>query len=162
MFTALGPELKQHVDLQLLPTAIPNVRARFSHLTTPVPTGAWRAPSHNALGFMIESFIDEIAVAAKRSPFALREELLGTASAEGYDARRMRNVLAMAMERSGWGKTLPAGQGRGVACHMTFGSYAAEVAEVAVERDGRVRVRRVVAAVDCGQPTGSGWRCTGK
>jgi isoquinoline 1-oxidoreductase beta subunit len=152
MFTAPGPVLKQHLELSLIPTAIPNVRARFSHVTTPVPTGAWRAPSHNALGFVIESFIDEIAVATKRSPFTVREEMLGTEASGEYDAKRMRNVLAMAMERSGWGRKLPAGQGRGVACHFTFGSYAAEVAEVAVERDGRVRVRRVVAAVDCGQP----------
>jgi isoquinoline 1-oxidoreductase beta subunit len=151
MFTAPGPDLQKHIELQLQPTGIPNCRARFSELKTAVPTGAWRAPSHNALGFVIESFLDEIAVATRRSPFAVRDEMLGSTKTENYDPARMRNVLSMAMERAGWGKKLPSGQGRGVACHFTFGSYAAEVAEVSVDR-GRVRVHRVVAAVDCGQP----------
>jgi isoquinoline 1-oxidoreductase beta subunit len=156
MFTAASPELAKHIELQLLPVAIPNCRARFSELKTPVPTGAWRAPSHNALGFVIESFLDEVAVAAKRSPFEIRDEILGRAADfgghGGYDPARMRNVLAIARERSGWGRKMPQGKGRGVACHFTFGSYAAEVAEVAVDSRGRVRVERVVAAVDCGIP----------
>jgi isoquinoline 1-oxidoreductase beta subunit len=67
-------------------------------------------------------------------------------------APRMRNVLSLAMERAGWGRPLPSGWGRGVACHFTFGSYAAEVAEVSVDAQKRVRVHRVVAAVDCGMP----------
>ena len=148
MFTAPNPDLKKQVDdLMLQPTAIPNCRARFSELKTAVPTGAWRAPSHNTLGFVIESFLDEIAVAAKRSPFDVRSEMLG-------DVRgpRMRHVLSLAMEKAGWGSKLPEGWGRGVACHFTFGSYAAEVAEVSVDAQHRVRVHRVVAVVDCGRP----------
>ena len=158
MFTAANPALKQQVDMDLLPTRIANCRARFSELKTGVPTGAWRAPSHNVLGFVIESFLDEIAHAAGRSPFDLRSEIYGAASdfafrndfAAPYDPARLRNVLSMAMEKGAWGRRLPAGWGRGVAAHFTFGSYAAEVAEVSVTA-GRLKVHRIVAAVDCGQ-----------
>jgi isoquinoline 1-oxidoreductase beta subunit len=148
MFTAAGPDLKKHLELSLQPTAIPNCRSRFSELKTAVPTGAWRAPSHNALGFVIESFLDEIAAASGRSPMDVRTEILGETSL----APRMRNVLALAMEKAGWGSPLPKGRGRGVASHFTFGSYAAEVAEVSVDEQNRLRVHRVVAAVDCGRP----------
>jgi isoquinoline 1-oxidoreductase beta subunit len=147
MFTAPNPDLKKQVDdLLLQPTAIQNCRSRFTELKTPVPTGAWRAPSHNALGFLVEAFLDEVAEAAKRSPFDLRSDMLGETHGP-----RMRNVLSIAMEKSGWGRRLPEGWGRGVACHFTFGSYAAEVAEVSVDASKRVKVHRVVAAVDCGQ-----------
>jgi len=146
MFTAPGPDLKKHVDLQLQPTAIPNCRSRFSELKTAVPTGAWRAPSHNALGFVIEAFLDEMASAAGRSPLDLRSEIYGQ-TASGV---RMRNVLSIAMDKAGWDRPLPKGQGRGVASHFTFGSYAAEVAEVEIDARNQVHVRRVVAAVDCG------------
>ena len=95
---------------------------------------------------MIESFLDEIAVATKRSPFDVRSDAFGNSDL----APRMRNVLSLAMEKSQWGRKLPEGWGRGVACHFTFGSYAAEVAEVSVDAQKRVRVHRVVAAVDCG------------
>ena len=147
MFTAPGPDLKKHFELMLQPTAISNCRSRFSELKTSVPTGAWRAPSHNALGFVIESFLDEIAVATRRSPLEVRSEILG----ETTMAPRMRNVLSLAMEKSNWERKLPKGWGRGVACHFTFGSYAAEVAEVSVDAQNRVRVHRIVAAVDCGR-----------
>jgi isoquinoline 1-oxidoreductase beta subunit len=146
MFTAPGPGLKKHVDLMLQPMGIPHCRSRFSELKTSVPTGAWRAPSHNALGFVIESFLDEIAVETKRSPFDVRSEAFGNSEL----GPRMRNVLSLAMEKAQWGRKLPAGWGRGVASHFTFGSYAAEVAEVSVDAQKRVRVHRVVAAVDCG------------
>ncbi len=147
MFTAPNPDLKRQVDdLMLQPAAIPNCRSRFSELKTGVPTGAWRAPSHNALGFVIESFLDEIAAAARRSPFDVRSEILGNTDL----APRMRHVLALVMEKAGWGRKLPDGWGRGLASHFTFGSYAAEVAEVSVDTQKRVKVHRVVAAVDCG------------
>lgn len=159
MFTANNPELKQQVAMMLLPTRIPNCRARYSELKTPVPTGAWRAPSHNALGFVIESFLDEIARATGRSPFDIRSEILGNAAdfpfrsedTVPYDPARLRNVLAIAADKSNWNRKLPPGWGRGVAAHFTFGSYAAEVAEVSVDANHRLKVHRIVAAVDCGQ-----------
>ena len=66
------------------------------------------------------------------------------------ETRRLRAVLQLAAEKSDWKKPLPARTGRGIACYCSFGSYAAQVAEVSVEQDGTVRVRRVVSAVDCG------------
>jgi isoquinoline 1-oxidoreductase beta subunit len=159
MFTANNPELKEQVAMMLLPTLIPNCRARYSELKTPVPTGAWRAPSHNALGFVIESFLDEIAHATGRSPFDIRSEILGNAAdfpfrsedTAPYDPARLRNVLAIAADKSNWHRRLPPGWGRGIAAHFTFGSYAAEVAEVSVDANHRLKVHRIVAAVDCGQ-----------
>ncbi|MEO8370382.1 MAG: xanthine dehydrogenase family protein molybdopterin-binding subunit [Candidatus Solibacter sp.] len=158
MFTANNAALKQQVEMDMQPMRIANCRARYSHLQTAVPTGAWRAPSHNVLGFVIESFLDEIAHAGGRSPFDVRSDIYGTAAdfpfhsdyAAPYDPARLRRVVSMAMEKANWGRALPAGWGRGVAAHFTFGSYAAEVAEVSVIA-GKLKVHRIVAAVDCGQ-----------
>src|SRR5262249_20654624 len=146
MFTAPNPDLKKHVDTMLLPTVIPNCRSRFTELKTSVPTGAWRAPSHNALGFVIESFLDEIAHATGRNSFDVRDAIPGHAAdfpfrsndAAPYDPDRMRRVLSLAMERARWGSKPPAGWGRGVASHFTFGSYAAEVADVSVDSANRI------------------------
>ena len=106
-------------------------------------TGWWRGVgvTHNA--FMVEGFIDELATTAGQDPVAYRQALLGKEP-------RAAAVLALAAEKAGWGQPMPAGSGRGVAVILGFGSYVAQVAEVAVDRDGRVRVQRVVCAVDCG------------
>jgi len=108
-----------------------------------IPTAFWRGvgPTHNI--FMVESFIDELAVAAKRDPVEYRRVLL-------EKSPRARTVLELAAEKADWGKPLPARSGRGVSVQHAFGSYVAQVAEVAVSRDGEVRVQRVVCAVDCG------------
>jgi len=68
----------------------------------------------------------------------------------GLDRRKFQSVLRLAADKSGWGNPLPARWGRGIACHWSFGSYIAHVAEVSVETDGSMSVRRVVSAVDCG------------
>jgi isoquinoline 1-oxidoreductase beta subunit len=92
---------------------------------------------------MLESFIDEMAHAAKRDPFEFRRDML--------DAHpRLRHVLEVAAEQSGWGKPLPAGRARGIALVEDQGGLVAEVAEVSLER-GRVRVHMVTCAADCGQ-----------
>jgi isoquinoline 1-oxidoreductase subunit beta len=99
-------------------------------------------PTHNM--FVIESFVDELAGAAKADPVAYRRALLSKAP-------RARAVLDLAAKAAGWGRPLPAGHGRGVALlYSWWGSYLAEVAEVAVSQTGDVRVNRVVCAVDCG------------
>jgi isoquinoline 1-oxidoreductase beta subunit len=90
----------------------------------------------------VECFIDELADAAGQDPVQFRMDLLPLEA-------RLRRVLREVAERSGWGTPLPAGVGRGVAVHASFGSFAAQVAEVEV-RDGAVRVQRVVCAFDCG------------
>jgi isoquinoline 1-oxidoreductase subunit beta len=108
-----------------------------------IRTGFWRSvgPSHNV--FVVESFIDEMAAAAKQDPVAYRRALLGKSP-------RAKAVLDLAAEKSGWGQPLPKGSGRGISLQFVFGSYLAQVAEVEVAKDGSVRVRRIVCAMDCG------------
>jgi isoquinoline 1-oxidoreductase subunit beta len=108
----------------------------------PVPVGYWRSvgPSQNT--FMLESFIDELAHAAGRDPFELRREMLN-------ENPRLKHVLEVAAEESGWGKPLPSGHARGIALLQDRGARVAEVAEVSLE-NGRVRVHKVTCAADCG------------
>jgi len=109
----------------------------------PIPTLWWRSVGHSHTGLAVECFIDELAHAAGRDPLEVRRELLPAESRE-------RRVLDLAVERSGYGRVkLPEGHAHGLAVHQSFGSYVAHVAEVSVE-NGKVRVHRVTAAVDCG------------
>lgn len=103
----------------------------------------WRSVGHSQNIFFIESFIDELAAAAKKDPFEFRRAMLGKQP-------RYRGVLELAAAKAGWGRPLPAGVSRGIAVAQSFGSYVAEVAEVSVAPDGTPKVHRVVAAVDCG------------
>lgn len=103
----------------------------------------WRSVGHSQNIFFIESFIDELAAAAKKDPFEFRRAML-------TQQPRYRGVLELAAEKAGWGQPLPAGVFRGIAVAQSFGSYVAEVAEVSVAADGAPKVHRVVAAVDCG------------
>jgi isoquinoline 1-oxidoreductase beta subunit len=131
-----------------MPYAIPNVRVDYVRHEPPVPTAFWRGvgPTHNI--FVVESFIDELAVASKQDPLAFRRDLLDKSP-------RMRAVLNLAAEKAGWGQPLqpmPGRRvGRGLSTQFAFGSYMAQVAEISVGDDGGVRVHRVVCAVDCGQ-----------
>ena len=123
---------------------LPNFHVEYVRVEPPgIPTAFWRSvgPSHNV--FVTESFIDELAVAAKKDPLEYRRALLGKSP-------RAKVVLELAAEKSGWGQTLPERVGRGVSVQFAFASYMAHVAEVEVAKDGTVRVRRVVCAVDCG------------
>jgi len=108
-----------------------------------IQTAFWRSvgPSHNV--FVTESFMDELAAAAKQDPVAYRRALLDKSP-------RAKAVLELAAEKAGWGEPLPQRVGRGVSLQFVFGTYMAQVAEVEVSKDGAVRVRRVVCAVDCG------------
>ena len=108
-----------------------------------VPVLWWRSVGHTHNGFSTETFLDELAAAAGRDPVELRRELLA-------DHPRHLGVLELAAEKAGWGGSLPAGRARGVAVHESFGSFAAQVAEVSVGDDGMPRVHRVVCAIDCG------------
>jgi isoquinoline 1-oxidoreductase subunit beta len=123
---------------------LPNCRVEFVRVEPPgIPTAFWRSvgPSHNV--FVTESFIDEMAAAAKQDAVAYRSALLDKAP-------RAKAVLDLAADRAAWGQPVPPRVGRGVALQFVFGTYMAHVAEVEVSKDGAVRVHRVVCAVDCG------------
>ena len=127
-----------------LPYALPNMHVEYLRMEPPgIPTAFWRSvgPSHNV--FVVESFMDELAAAAKKDPVAYRVALLDKTP-------RAKAVLQLAAEKAGWGKPLAKGSGRGVSTQFVFGTYMAQVADVEVSKDGAVRVRRVVCAVDCG------------
>ena len=124
---------------------IPAIQVEYIRHEEPVlNTGWWRGVgvTHNV--FVIESFVDELAVAAKQDPVAFRRAMLGKSP-------RARAVLDLAAQQAGWGKPLPARHGRGVSLLFSeWGTYMAQVAEVEVTSDGEVHVKRVVCAVDCG------------
>lgn len=126
-----------------LPYDIPNVRVEYAQADPGVPLWWWRAVGHSHNAFATECFLDELAVAAGRDPVEMRRELLA-------DEPRLRNVLDAAAAHIGWDDPPPAGRSRGVATHASFVSYVAQIAEVSVEA-GRVRVHRVVCAIDCGR-----------
>jgi isoquinoline 1-oxidoreductase beta subunit len=126
------------------PYALPNIHVDYVQVEPPgVRTSWWRGvgPTHNV--FVVESFIDELAHAAKRDPVAYRKELLS------HNPRALA-VLSLAAEKAGWGSSLPARHGRGIAVQFAYGSYTSQVAEVEVAADGSVRVKRIVCAIDCG------------
>jgi CO/xanthine dehydrogenase Mo-binding subunit len=122
--------------------ASPKRRTMRSLNSTQIPTGAWRSVGEFTTAYPRECFIDELAHAAGRDPFELRQEL--------YNGRAL-GVIELAAEKAGWGEPLPEGWGRGMGYHATFGvTHVAMVAEVEVV-GGDVRVHRVVVAVDPGQ-----------
>ena len=128
-----------------MPYNIPNILVDYVRDEPPgLTTGWWRGvgPTHNV--FVVESFIDELAAATKKDPVEFRRSLLGKQP-------RVLGVLNLAAEKAGWGTPLPPGVGRGVSVQFAMGSYLSQIAEVEVSKEGEVKVRRVVCAVDCGQ-----------
>jgi len=126
-----------------LPYAVPNVHVDYQLTDTGIPVGFWRSVNNSFNAFVVESFIDELAAAAKQDPYEYRRTLLA-------NAPRDLGVLELAATKAGWGTPLPAGRSRGIAVYKSFESFAAQVAEVSVSPAGDVRVHRVVCAIDCG------------
>ncbi len=126
-----------------LPYAIPSLHVELHSPKKGVPVLWWRSVGHSHNAFVTECFLDELAHAAGRDPLEFRRALL-----KGH-ARHL-GALELAAEKAGWGKPLPAGRARGLAVHESFGSFAAQVAEVSLVK-GRPRVHRVVCAIDCGK-----------
>jgi isoquinoline 1-oxidoreductase beta subunit len=139
-----------------MPYAIPNVRLEYNHVASAVPPLWWRSVEHSFNGFAVECFIDELAAAAGQDPVQFRKTLLvkpanwKAKNDEDPDPARLRAVMELAAEKSGWGTPLSKGKGRGIATYHSFGSYIAEVAEVSV-RGNNIKIDRMVAAIDCGQ-----------
>ena len=155
-------------------TFVPNYALDASVMVSGVPTGAMRAPTSNGVSFVVQSFIDELAVAAGKDPVQFRRDLLASqapapapaaapvappAGGGGrgggppfrYNADRMRGVLDLAAEKSGWGKQkLPKGTGMGVGFHYSHLGYFAEVVQATVAKDGTVKVDKVWLAGDIG------------
>jgi isoquinoline 1-oxidoreductase beta subunit len=129
--------------LRDLPYDIPNVRIEWVNKDLGVPLGFWRSVGSSQNGFIVESFIDELAHLAGQDPYEYRRALLGKSP-------RHKAVLELAATKANWGSPLPAGHGRGIAVCFSYASYAAHVAEVSVAEDGAVRVHKVVCAIDCG------------
>lgn len=120
---------------------IPESGMIYGGVNFPIPTGAWRSVENSQLNPANECFVDELAHAAGSDPLEFRLAHIKD--------DRLKNVLTVAAKQAGWGTPLPKGHGRGIACFAGYGSYIAHVVEASVE-NGKVRVHRVVAAVDCG------------
>ncbi len=123
---------------------IPNLQVDLHSPKNGVPVQWWRSVGHSHTGFSVEAFFDEVAHAGGKDPYHLRQTLLSKQP-------RMLAVLNLAAQKAGWGKPLPKRVGRGIATHFSFDSYVAQVIEASVEKNGSVRVHRVVCAVDCGR-----------
>ena len=136
--------------------SFPNTNIDYVQTETPVPLGWMRSVNALQAAFAAESFLDEVAVAGGKDPLELRLHLLAKDEMIGpWSAARMRGVLQQVADKSGWGKPLPAGQYRGIACHACFSSYAANVVELSMEND-QPRIHRVVSVIDCGQVVNPG------
>lgn len=137
---------------------LPNYQAEQSMIECHIPMGPWRAPGSCVFAWVFQSFIDELAAAARRDPLEVRLALLKDRGmvttpgerSNGYDAARMYAVVKLAAEKAGWGKQLPRGQGQGIAFHFSHRGYFANVAEVTVSKQGVLKVERVVVVGDVG------------
>ena len=137
---------------------VENLQMEYFSARSGAPRGSWRAPAHTANAFVVQSFLDEIADARGEDPLALRLRLLGEARELSYSNHggptfnpgRLAACLRLAAQRGNYGADLPAGHGRGIAAHFTFGGYVAQVVDVVVDDNGNLSVPRVVGAVDIG------------
>jgi len=144
-----------------IPYTTPNIRIEYTLAHSSAPRAWWRSVEHSSSGFVMESFIDELAHASGQDSLAYRLKLLGDSrkipqfgeGREDYhplDTGRLKGVLQLAAEKAGWDKPLPKGQGRGIAGFYSFFTYAAAVAEVSASNSA-LKVNRIVCAVDCGR-----------
>lgn len=137
---------------------IPRIRMTYSPIESGVPRAWWRSVGNSQNGAAVESFVDELAHAARQDPYHFRRRLLllppvnedkPNPDEPPVDRNRLVAVLDLAAKKGNWGKPLGPNRGRGIACTAAY-AYLAQVAEVTVERD-TMRVDRLVTAVDCGQ-----------
>jgi len=131
-----------------IPYDIPNMHVTYAMVNPGVPVGFWRSVGSSQNAYITECFLDELAVTGRQDPFELRRRLMD-------NHPRHKGVLELAADKAGWNKPLPTGRYRGIAVAHSFASYVAQVAEVSIER-GKVRVHRVVCALDCGMVVNPG------
>jgi isoquinoline 1-oxidoreductase beta subunit len=122
---------------------VPNLLVDYAMRNSSVPVGPWRGVNTNQNGVYMECFIEEVARASGRDSLEFRRALM-------HKHPKHLAVLDAAAQRGDWGKPLPAGVHRGIAQFMGYGSYSAAVAEVSVSPQGKVKVHRMVLALDCG------------
>ncbi len=154
------PEATEIGGAGYIPYATPNYRIEYALAKSGVPRTWWRSVEESSSGFVVESFIDELAHAAGEDPVQFRLRLMGESRKVPYPAflgtgkpletDRLKNVLLLATSQAGWGKPAK-GSALGVAAFYSYRTYVAMVAQVAV-RNGAPRVERAFVAVDCGQP----------
>ncbi len=135
---------------------IENFQVDQTKLEWTTPCGAWRAPGSNVFGFAIQSFIHELAVAAERDHLEVLLEILGEprwfdeGNAWSLNTARAAGVIQLAAREAGWGRSMPKGRALGLAFYFSHAGHVAEVAEVSVDEDKRLRVHKVVVAADVG------------
>lgn len=133
-----------------------NFRITQTLLPWTTPTGPWRAPRSNALAFVIQSFLHELAVAAGRDHLEFLLDVMGEprwlepGNDRSLNTARATSVIKLAAEKADWGKPLPAGRGRGLAFHFSHAGHFAEVAEVSADKSKKLTVHRVTVAGDIG------------
>jgi isoquinoline 1-oxidoreductase subunit beta len=165
-FVKNGIDLTSVAGASTMPYDIPNILVELHTTKVGVPVRTWRSVPSSHTAFAVEVFLDEIAYALGRDPYDFRRALLaqdprdkrilelvapdGLRDALFVKHPRDRQVLELAAEKARWGTPLPPGKGRGIAVHYSFRTSVAQVAEVTVGSDGKVKVDRVVCAVDCG------------
>ena len=127
-----------------MPYAIPHFRVEYVRREPlNVPTGFWRGVGPNSNVFAIESFMDELAKKAGKDPVDFRVSLLDKTP-------RLKSVVQLAAQKSGWGGALPARAGRGIAAQISFASFIATVCEAEVDENGEIKIRRLISVVDTG------------
>jgi isoquinoline 1-oxidoreductase subunit beta len=155
------PEAGEFAAAAFIPYQTPNFRVEYTLARSGVPRAWWRSVENSSGGFVVESFVDELAASAGADPLAFRLALIGDArkipdftnpkEGKPLDTARLKGVLQLAADKAQWGSPMPKGAGRGIATYYSFESYTAAVAEVSVQ-NGALRVQRIVFAVDCGRP----------
>ena len=157
--SADAPEWMGTLDVDGFPAnCVPNYLAEFVNVDFGLPRGWWRAPIHTFAAFATQSFVDEVAFALERDPLELRLAMLGEPRDLDYKEHggpifstgRLAAVMREAARRIGYGRKLPKGRGIGLACHFTFGGYAAHAIEVQARGDGW-HIERCVCVADVGQ-----------
>jgi isoquinoline 1-oxidoreductase beta subunit len=137
----------------VLKYGVPDMHMTYSDVDIPISTWFWRSVGHSQNGFVIDAFMNEAAKAAGRDPLEFRlDTKISRMNKEGgaEDNPRLRKVLEVAAEKSGWGTKLPEGFGRGIAACESFGSFVAQVAVVS-KKGAKIKVEKVYCVIDCGQ-----------